>query len=118
MSSSLSKRAMGHGAVLRVGALAAILACGQAGASTHSYLQSLLAATPAGGWVKANTNQFTSAWAIPGQGGLTDQGHANPGSVVAAWSGFAWDSTSHDLLLWGGGHATYRGNEKIGRAHV
>lgn len=111
MSSSISKLASGHGAALRVGALAAVLACGQAGASTHSYLQSLLAATPAGGWVKASTNQFTSAWAIPGQGGLTEEPHSNPGSVVAAWSGFAWDSTSHNLMLWGGGHATYRGNE-------
>uniref|UniRef100_UPI0037849829 PEP-CTERM sorting domain-containing protein n=1 Tax=Aquabacterium sp. TaxID=1872578 RepID=UPI0037849829 len=37
--------------------------------------------------------------------------HYQPGAVVTAWSSFAWDSTRHDLLLWGGGHASHSGNE-------
>lgn len=74
-----------------------------------SRLQGLLAAIPEGGWVQANTTTYSSAWvagaaAVPPTPG-------GPGSVVAAWSSFAWDSTRGDLLLWGGGHANYAGNE-------
>lgn len=74
-----------------------------------SRLQGLLAAIPEGGWVQANTTTYSSAWvtgaaAVPPTPG-------GPGSVVVAWSSFAWDSTRGDLLLWGGGHANYAGNE-------
>ena len=72
-------------------------------------LSSLLATTPEGGWVKASTNFFSDAWptgadAVPGTAGA-------PPAVIQAWSSFAWDSTRDDLLLWGGGHANYAGNE-------
>ena len=88
-----------------------VVACAQANAADLTYLQSLLASTPEGGWVKANTNSFASSFAITGQGGLPAVQSTNPGTVVAAWSSFAWDSNNHDLLLFGGGHATYMGNE-------
>lgn len=70
-------------------------------------LSSLLDATPAGGWVKASTNYFSDAWptgadAVPG---------GSPQGVVRAWSSFAWDTSQGNLMLWGGGHATYAGNE-------
>ncbi|HEX8874819.1 MAG TPA: PEP-CTERM sorting domain-containing protein [Nitrosospira sp.] len=72
-------------------------------------MSSLLAATPEGGWVKVSTNSFSDAWptgddAVPGTLGW-------PGLVVSAWSSFAWDSTRGNLILWGGGHANYAGNE-------
>jgi hypothetical protein len=76
-----------------------------------SYLQGLLNATPAGGWVQANTTPFSSAWATQAQGGLPPGTYSNPGSIVAAWSGYAWDSSRGNLILWGGGHANYMGNE-------
>lgn len=78
-------------------------------AADLAYLQGLLNATPAGGWVQASTNAFSSAWPT----GL-DQAPASPGNpnnIILAWSGFAWDSTRSDLLLFGGGHANYIGNE-------
>jgi hypothetical protein len=96
---------------LRLSAVSLALLSFQAAAADLDYLQGLLAATPAGGWVKASTNTFASSWAVTGQGGLPATSHTNPGTVVAAWSSFAWDSNSHNLLLWGGGHATYKGNE-------
>lgn len=80
-------------------------------AADLSYLQGLLNSTPAGGWVKASTNQFSDAWASPIEGGLPEMTHATPSGVVTAWSSFAWDSVNGNLLLWGGGHATYFGNE-------
>jgi hypothetical protein len=70
-------------------------------------LSSLLATTPEGGWVKASTNFYSDAW--PTGADAVPQGW--PGSVIQAWSSFAWDSKRGDLLLWGGGHANYAGNE-------
>ncbi|WP_374496144.1 hypothetical protein [Zoogloea sp.] len=73
-------------------------------------LESLLAATPEGGWVKANVGTFSEAWAT-GSTAVPLSSYRNPASIVSAWSSFAWDSTRGDLLLWGGGHANYAGNE-------
>jgi len=73
-------------------------------------LQGLLDATPEGGWVKASTNLFSDAWAT-GSTAVQYPSYQNPGAVVMAWSSAAWDSARGDLLLWGGGHANYAGNE-------
>lgn len=78
--------------------------------ATPSRLQSLLDATPEGGWVKANTTSYSSAWPT-GESAVSLSSYQNPASVVIAWSSFAWDSASSDLMLWGGGHANYAGNE-------
>lgn len=80
---------------------------GQASAETSfERLSSLLAGTPQGGWVKASTNLFSDAWATG-----ADAAPGPTSAVVRAWSSFAWDSTRGDLLLWGGGHGNYVGNE-------
>lgn len=85
------------------------LNCNPANAALDlSYLQGLLAATPEGGWVQANTNNFSDAWASTQAGGVPN---SNPAAVVHAWSSFAWDSNRGNLLLFGGGHANYAGNE-------
>ncbi len=39
------------------------------------------------------------------------RGNTGPASVVAAWSGAALDARRSRLILWGGGHADYHGNE-------
>ena len=75
-----------------------------------SRLTSLLDATPDGGWVKANTTSFSSAWPT-GLDAVPDSSTSNPASVIRAWSSFAWDSTRGDLIIFGGGHANYSGNE-------
>lgn len=76
-----------------------------------SYLQGLLAGTPQGGWVQANTTSFSSAWATPAEGGLNPGTYSDPGAIVRAWSSFAWDSNRGEMILFGGGHANYMGNE-------
>lgn len=83
----------------------------RAEAADLSYLRCLLAATPPGGWVQASTGPFSAAWATPAQGGLPPVGYSNPGAIVVAWSSMAWDSKRGNLMLWGGGHANYMGNE-------
>jgi hypothetical protein len=35
----------------------------------------------------------------------------DPSRIILAWSGFAWDPNRAALLLYGGGHANYRGND-------
>jgi hypothetical protein len=92
--------------------LAVVLgAGGTAHAQDLAYLQSLLAGTPEGGWVKANTTTFSSAWATQAEGGLPPGTYSDTGAVVWAWSSFAWDPNRTQLYLWGGGHASYMGNE-------
>jgi hypothetical protein len=39
------------------------------------------------------------------------RGNTGPASVVVAWSGAALDTKRSRLILWGGGHADYHGNE-------
>lgn len=67
-------------------------------------LLDLLAATPEGGWVKANTNTFQSIWPsdkTPNYG----PSFGKEWTVINAWSSMAWDSKRHRICLWGGGHA-------------
>lgn len=75
-----------------------------------SRVEALLAATPEGGWVQLNTNIYSDAWAT-GSIAVDYPSYSNPAAIVRAWSSTAWDSTRGDLLLWGGGHANYAGNE-------
>lgn len=79
-----------------------------------SRLSSLLDTIPQYGWVKVNTNNFSDAWPtgstavdVPGQ----PNAYSSPSAIIHAWSSVAWDSARGDLLLWGGGHANYAGNE-------
>lgn len=94
-------------------ALSALTVCGSSQAQSLDYLRSLLDATPIGGWVQANTNAWASAWptgstAVDASIGPSATATQN---VVYAWSSVAWDSKRNNLLLWGGGHASYGGNE-------
>ena len=91
-------------------ALSLVASFGPLQAADLSYLQGLLDATPAGGWALASTNRYADAWA-KGAAALPDATYGNAGSIVQAWSSFAWDSNAGNLLLWGGGHANYFGNE-------
>lgn len=87
---------------------ASLIACASAQAHAGSYLEDLLAATPAGGWVKASLNAWSSVWPT---GSLAPTEATSTQNVVHAWSSVAWDSKRNSLMLWGGGHASYAGNE-------
>lgn len=87
------------------------LAAGAAPAADLSYLQGLLGATPQGGWVQANIGKFSDAFPTGSVAVPDTTTYTLPGAIVRAWSSFAWDSTRGNLLIFGGGHANYRGNE-------
>lgn len=79
-----------------------------------SRLQGLLNATPAGGWVRVDTGNFNAVWptgstAVSSNPALVTAN--GPGALIYAWGGFTWDSNRAEMLLWGGGHANYAGNE-------
>jgi hypothetical protein len=77
-----------------------------------SRLQSLLNATPEGGWVQVSTGSFQAAWPTgPDSVGTVYPTLNGPGAVAYAWSSIAWDSNRGQMMLWGGGHANYAGNE-------
>jgi Ca2+-binding RTX toxin-like protein len=68
----------------------------------------LLTSMPEGDWLRLNTNIYRDVWTPQAQWALDNP---SPKSVIGAWSSMAWDSNRGDLIFWGGGHATYAGNE-------
>jgi len=77
-------------------------------------LLDLVAAAPENAWIKANLNDFWTVWPPEDFRPARNKTSPNPGtpsSIIRAWSSFAWDSVHSRLVLYGGGHAIYDGNE-------
>ena len=74
-------------------------------------LPAIVSAMPEGSWAKVNLNQFSDAWVPADLRPMYMSGNPTPAKIITAWSSFAWDSNRGNLLLYGGGHANYRGNE-------
>jgi len=78
-------------------------------------LISILRSTPANGWVRVNNNRFQDVW--PPNGLLVSTTKApdsvpwEPHGIISAFSGFTWDTRRGALMIYGGGHAAYGGNE-------
>jgi hypothetical protein len=66
---------------------------------------------PESSWVKVNLNPFSAAWTPVDLQVPPYNGPSKPHAIIAAWSSFAWDGNRGDLILFGGGHANYAGNE-------
>ncbi len=81
--------------------------------SSLSGLISVVAGMPEGSWMQASLNRFSDVW-TPEELRPWDNngmGAAPPSKIITAWSGFAWDSNRGDLIIYGGGHANYPGND-------
>lgn len=78
-------------------------------------LISILRSTPENGWVRVNNNQMQEVWTPTGllvsSNKASDSNPWDPRNIIHAYSGFAWDSRRGDLILYGGGHANYAGND-------
>jgi hypothetical protein len=74
-------------------------------------LLNTIAAMPEGGWQKANLNAFSSVWTPADLRQPYGSSNPTPSKIIMAWSSFAWDSNRARLVLYGGGHANYRGND-------
>ncbi len=75
-----------------------------------SGIQSIISNAPENSWIKVNINNFSDVW-VPEELRNPIPSYSGPSGVIRAWSSFAWDSNRGDLLLFGGGHANYAGNE-------
>ena len=69
----------------------------------------LIAAAPSNSWTQINLNTFTSVFAHPDF--TPTPNVSNQNAILNAWSSFAWDSKRSQIILWGGGHANYSGND-------
>lgn len=69
-------------------------------------LNDLIQSATPGTWIHANQNTFQSVW-TPAE----HQVGTNLKGIIEAWSGFAWDSNRGDLIIYGGGHGNYQGND-------
>ena len=65
------------------------------------------ASVAAGSWKAVPNSQLASVLPSP----LPDIGFNSPASIMSAWGGGTWDEARQQLLVWGGGHADYSGNE-------
>lgn len=68
-------------------------------------------ATPPGQWRLVSRNAFSAAWTPAALRPLRGASNPTPSNIISAWSGFAWDSRRGDLIIYGGGHANYTGND-------
>ena len=69
--------------------------------------EQLLVTLPADTWYTAQGTSFIgSGVCIPVQGAI-----GGCGDVITAWSGGAYDPVHDKMLIWGGGHDNYWGNE-------
>lgn len=74
-------------------------------------LLDLVRAMPEGSWQKVNTNSYSEAWTPSALRPLYVGTIVPPSKIIGAWSSFAWDSNRGDLIIYGGGHANYSGND-------
>lgn len=71
----------------------------------------VLKATPQGGWVRVNQNLIYSVCTPLDLQVAPYVGTTRCGALIGSWSGFAWDPNRGNIVLWGGGHSAYGGNE-------
>jgi hypothetical protein len=74
-------------------------------------LRTLLGPVPLNGWVKANLNSFLDVTIPTASLPPSPQSLGNSASVIYAWSSFAWDEKNGQIVMFGGGHANYFGDE-------
>ena len=82
------------------------------GGITASPILALVQAAPENSWVRVNLNGVSTTWPDPDYVPVYAGG--NPGTttaVIRCWSSFAWDPKRSRMILYGGGHANYDGNE-------
>ena len=81
--------------------------------SASDALRSRIAAAPEGSWIKVNVNRYDDVWTPLQQRARDVNGVpvGDPRKIISAWSSMAWDPNRSHLIIWGGGHANYAGND-------
>jgi hypothetical protein len=94
----------------------AVLAAPAAAQSIPPYVGSgpllpLILQMPPNSWLQVNANFYSDVWTPASREPLDNGSPQNPSKIILPWSGFAWDSNRGDIILYGGGHANYPGND-------
>jgi len=75
-------------------------------------LKSRIAAAPGGSWIKVNLNRYDDVWTpVQQRARVNGVPLGDPRKIITAWSSMTWDPNRHHLIIWGGGHANYAGND-------
>ncbi|HET9951498.1 MAG TPA: kelch repeat-containing protein [Candidatus Eisenbacteria bacterium] len=93
---------MRYGAFRKLSVTAALCAIVAAGPARSGPIETL----QPGMWYQVPSSHLSAVLPSPIPPGLS-----GPGAITGAWSGGAYDSKRDRLLVWGGGHADYGGNE-------
>ena len=81
-------------------------------ASVGDALRSRIAAAPEGSWIKVNLNRYEDVWTPLQQRARVDGvPFGDPRKIISAWGSMTWDPNRRQLIIWGGGHANYAGND-------
>lgn len=93
--------------VLSCVALASMLATG----TVQANVLDLVRAAPEASWLNVNLNTISSVWTPPEYRNTFRTQGDELARIIGAWSSFAWDASRSSLIIYGGGHANYGGND-------
>ena len=75
-------------------------------------LYTMIAAAPESSWLQVNRNRFDEVWTPVLQRAMVNgTAFGEPRKIITAWGAMTWDGNRKQLVIWGGGHADYAGNE-------
>lgn len=79
----------------------------------HDALFQPIAAMQEGEWRQVNANTFEETWTPADQRPFFNVSGSNPTpfKLISAWSSYGWDTRRGDLIIYGGGHGNYSGND-------
>jgi hypothetical protein len=86
-------------------------ASGTGSIDPYGRLRAIIAATPTNEWVKVSVNSFLDVTIPTASLPPFPDSLGNSASVIYAWSSFAWDDLNGNIVMFGGGHANYFGDE-------
>jgi len=82
------------------------------GSSAGDALRGRIAAAPEGSWIKVNVNRYEDVWTpLQQRAQVNGSPLGDPRKIITAWSSMTWDPNRRHLIIWGGGHGNYAGND-------
>lgn len=109
-SNSVSTGSITRTQTLTGGNAIQVNACSSGSTDPYKRLRQVLKPVPKGEWLQVNTTTFLDC-TMPRSDdapGYIDWSHF---AILNAWPSVAWDTEKGNLIVWGGGHANYGGNE-------
>lgn len=76
-----------------------------------SRVLAVLRGQPEGSWVRLNKNSFKDVITPYPLRAQAAPAYRNPMGIIYPWASYAWDSKRAHLLIYGGGHGNYAGND-------